>query len=71
MGHFQVYDFGDRDGVKSYRVSGSKEDLYRVLDECREMDCRFDDTPILTHVRKGQWTMMLRIKVAVEVGGEG
>lgn len=68
MASVQVYDFGERNGVKTYRVNGDKKDLEKLLEECRKADARFDDTPILNHVRKGQWSVVLKLKLPVGVG---
>ena len=64
----QVYDFGQKNGVHTYRVSGIKEDLYRVLTECKELKAEFDIEPDISHVRNGLWTMLLKIKIPVRVG---
>jgi hypothetical protein len=71
MAIVQIGDFGERNGVRTYSIQGDKEDLLKILDECRKMDAKFDDTPNLIHVRKTVWSMLLKVKVAVEVGGEG
>lgn len=67
----QIGDFGLKDGVKTYSIQGDKDSLYKIIDECRKMDAKFDDTPNMIHVRKGTWSMLLKLKVFVEVGGEG
>ncbi len=58
-----VHDFGLHDGVQTYRVSGVKKDLERVLDECYEAKANFDVIPEISHVHRGSWTMLLKIKV--------
>jgi hypothetical protein len=55
--------FGLKNGVQEYRVNGSYDDLYTLIAECRLNDIKFDDTPHVTPLRKGQWTMLLKIKV--------
>jgi hypothetical protein len=68
MASLMIGNFGNINGVQTFRVCGSKDDLYKVIDECRTMGHKFHDTPNLTHVRQGQWTMLLQLKVPVEVG---
>lgn len=48
-------------GVQTYRINGSKEDLYKMIEDCRKNEIRFDDTPIINPLRKDQWTMLLKI----------
>jgi hypothetical protein len=71
MAIVQIGDFGERNGVRTYSIQGDKGDLLKILEECRKMDAKFDDTPNLVFVRKTVWSMLLKVKVAVEVGGEG
>lgn len=71
MAIVQIGDFGEKDGVRTFSIQGDKGDLNKILDECREADAKFDDTPNMVHVRRGTWSMLLKVKVAVEVGGEG
>jgi hypothetical protein len=65
MASVMVGNFGVKDGVQTFRICGTKEDLYKLIDECREMDAHFDSTPIINHVHRGQWTMLLKIKLPV------
>lgn len=60
---FTVYDFGNEDGVQTYRVSGVKEDLQKILEECERIKAEFVAIPTISHVRHGLWTMLLRVKV--------
>jgi hypothetical protein len=71
MALVQIGDFGESEGIRTFSIQGGKEDLYKIIEECRKMDAKFDDTPNIIHVRKGTWSMVLKLKVAVEVGGEG
>jgi hypothetical protein len=54
--------------VQTFRICGEKEDIYKVLKEARDMGHEFADTPIIKYVHHGQWTVLLNIKVPVEVG---
>ena len=71
MAVVQICDFGERDGVKMYRVHGDKEDLEKILKTCREDGAKLESEPILEYTRKGIWTILLRIKIPVGVGGDG
>lgn len=66
MGSLMIGNFGEKNGVQTYRICGDKDDLYKVIDECRAMEAKFDDTPIINHVFRGQWTMLLKIKLPVK-----
>lgn len=70
MGIVQICDFGEKDGIQIYRVHGLKNDLEELLQACHDEDAKFDKAPVLEHVRKGLWTILLKIKVPVGVGGE-
>lgn len=63
----QVHDFGQQDGVQTYRIAGVREDLYRVLEECQELKAEFDIAPTISYVRNGLWTMLLKIKVPTKM----
>lgn len=66
MGSVMIGDFGIKNGVQTFRVCGAKDDLYKIIYECKDMDLRFDDIPIVNHVTRQQWTMLLKIKIPVE-----
>jgi|1185.fasta_scaffold77493_2 hypothetical protein len=68
MAIVQIGDFGTKNGVRTFSVQGDKVDLYKIIDECREMHAKFDDTPNLVHVHRGTWSMVLKLKMPVEVG---
>jgi hypothetical protein len=65
MGTLMIGNFGVENGVQTFRINGTKEDLYKIIDECREMDAHFQDTPNLLPLRQGQWTMLLKIRLPV------
>jgi hypothetical protein len=61
--------FGVKNGVQTYRINGSYDDLYTLIAECRLNNIEFDDIPIVNPLRKNQWTMLLKIRVhTMEVG---
>lgn len=64
MGSLMIGDFGEKEGIRTFRICGSKEDVYRVVYEARDMGHKFADTPIINHVFRGQWTTLLKLKVA-------
>ena len=68
MAIVQIGDFGLKNGVRTYSIQGDKADLYKIIDECRKMDAKFDDTPNVVHIRRGTWSMVLKIQMPVEVG---
>lgn len=70
MAIIQICDFGERNGVRMYRVLGDKNDLEKILQACRDEDAKFDKAPVLEYTRKGIWTTLIKIKVPVSVGGE-
>lgn len=60
--------FPVKNGVQQYRINGSYDDLYTLIAECRLNNIKFADTPIVNQLRKGQWTVLLKIRVeSVEV----
>lgn len=59
-----VYDFGLTDGIQTYRVMGDKEDLEKIIQECRDEDAEFIISPELTFIRRGQWTTLLQLKIS-------
>ena len=65
MGSVMIGDFGVKKGVQTFRICGSKEDLYKIIEECWKMEAKFYDTPNILHVHRGQWTMLLQIIVSV------
>jgi hypothetical protein len=71
MAIVQICDFKEKDGVKMYRVNGDKADLEKILKTCREEGVKLEFEPELEYTRKGIWTILLRIKIPVGVGGDG
>lgn len=63
MGSVMVGNFGIQKGIQTFRICGNKEDLYRIIEECRTMEAKFYDTPNILHVHRGQWTMLLQLIV--------
>lgn len=68
MGSIMVGNWGIKDNVQTYRICGEKEDIYKILKEARDMGHTFCETPKIFHVHHGQYTVLLKIKMPVEVG---
>jgi hypothetical protein len=65
MAIWLIGDYGIINGVKIYRVNGNKSDLERIIDEVRKEGGKFDDTPEIHHIRKDEYTLLIKLKVAV------
>lgn len=63
MGAVYVFDFGEENGVHTLRINGSKEDLEKVIETCREEKANFEGVPILNHVHRGDWTLLLKLRM--------
>lgn len=68
MGAVQVFDFGCRNGMRSYRITGEREDLERIIEECRDADAKFHFTPQIVKIQAGLWMISLDLKMSLEVG---
>lgn len=62
-----ISDFGISDDIKTYRANGSKKDLMLLIRECRDINTIFIETPEIEHVRKEEWTVLLKIKLPIGV----
>jgi hypothetical protein len=71
MAIVQICDFGERNGIQMYRVHGDKADLEKILQTIRDEDGVLTESPVMEYTRKGIWTILLKIKVPVGVGGDG
>ena len=71
MAIVQIGYFKERNGVRTYSVQGDKADIYKLIEELRQADAKFDDTPNIVHVHRSTWSVLLKIKMPlpVEVGG--
>jgi hypothetical protein len=67
MNSLVIADFGIKNGVQTFRICGTKASLQRLINYCKENDYDFKDEPKITHVHKGQWTILLKIKIPVGV----
>jgi hypothetical protein len=63
VGSVFICNFGIKDNVQTYRVNGAKEDLYKLIEECREMGDNIEEIPELERLRQGEWTVLLKIRV--------
>jgi hypothetical protein len=68
MRNIQVFDYGLHDGIRTYRITGRKADLERIIQECQNADARFHFAPRIERYQHGQWTILLKLKLPMEVG---
>lgn len=66
MGSVFICNFGVKDSVQTYRINGTKDDLLQLIKECQEMDDHLEEIPELEHLRQGEWTMILKIRLRAE-----
>ena len=63
MGSVFICNFGIKDNVQTYRINGAKEDLLKLIEECREMGDIIEQVPELEFLRQGEWTVLLKVRV--------
>lgn len=66
-----VADFGENGGVKTLRINGRKEDLERILNECRKENAEIINPAEIEHVYKNDWSILLKIRIAMKVSEVG
>jgi hypothetical protein len=64
VGHFK-----EKNGIIEYIITGTKDEIEEIIKEIRDMGHQFDETPNIIHVHRGQWSVLLKIKVPIRVGG--
>jgi hypothetical protein len=65
-----VLNYGEKNGVHSFNVTGSKMELHKIVDSVRKEDVKFVVDPIINHVHRGQYILYLKIQLdSVGVGG--
>ena len=70
MASVMIFDFGKTDGVQTYRVTGMKEDLLKLLKEVINEGGEFaNGVPKIECVHNGNYTLLLELKL--EVVGAG
>jgi hypothetical protein len=67
MGSVMIGNFGIDEGIQTFRICGAKIDLEKLIEECIEMDAPLESFPMITHVHRQQFTMLLKIRVYEEV----
>lgn len=65
-----VGEWAPRDGYKAYTITGTRDEIYKIIGEVREAGGKFADTPNICHIHRGQYHVLLKLKIAVEVGYE-
>jgi hypothetical protein len=63
-----VGQWPEKDGIKAYTITGTKEEIYKILNEVRENGGKFADTPNICRIHNSQCHVLLKLKVPVEVG---
>ena len=73
MASVMIFDFGKKDGVQTYRVTGIKEDLMNMLKEVLNAGGEFKSgVPKIEHVHNGNYTLLLELKLeSVGAGAHG
>jgi hypothetical protein len=71
MGSIFIADFGIQDHVKIYRANGAKEDLKKLVRECKIAGAKFTESPELEYVHKNEWTVLLKIRLPIGVVARG
>lgn len=65
-----ILDFGKKKGVHTFHVTGSKDELHKIVEATRENGGKFADTPIINHVHRGQYILYLKLQLEL-VGVNG
>ena len=73
MASVMIFDFGKKDGVQTYRVTGIKEDLLNMLKEVINAGGEFKSgVPKIERVHNGNYTLLLELKLeSVGAGAHG
>lgn len=73
MSSVMIFDFGRKDGVQTYRVTGMKDDLMNMLKEVLNAGGEFQGgVPKIEHVHNGNYTLLLKLKLEpVGAGAHG
>ena len=73
MSSVMIFDFGRKDGVQTYRVTGMKDDLMNMLKEVLNAGGEFKSgVPKIEHVHNGNYTLLLELKLeSVGAGAHG
>jgi hypothetical protein len=73
MASVMIFDFGRKDDVQTYRVTGMKDDLMNMLKEVLNAGGEFQGgVPKIEHVHNGNYTLLLKLKLEpVGAGAHG
>jgi len=73
MSSVMIFDFGKKEGVQTYRVTGTKEDLMKMLKEVINEGGEFKNgVPKIDRVHNGNYTLLLELKLQpVGAGAHG
>jgi hypothetical protein len=65
MSSLMIGNFGEQNRIHTYRVCGEKKDLEQIVKECTDLGFDFDINPDIEFVHRGQYTVLLKLKVPV------
>ena len=73
MASVMIFDFGRKDDVQTYRVTGMKDDLMNMLKEVLNAGGEFKSgVPKIERVHNGNYTLLLELKLEpVGAGAHG
>src|SRR3954467_5234437 len=52
-------------GVQAYTITGTREEIYTILDEVREAGGKYADTPNISRIHNSQYHVLLKLKIPV------
>ena len=62
-----ISNFGpDQNGIYTWKVNGSKEDLEHLVKEVHKENAVFFTLPKIEHVRRSEYTVLLRLLIIKE-----
>lgn len=67
MSIVQISDFGEQNGIQTYRVNGSRESLEKLIAECFDMTEHFVEFPVIEEAYRDQYTTLIKIRVGAKV----
>jgi hypothetical protein len=65
-----ILDFGKKQGVQTYHITGGKVELNKIVDSVHEAGGQFAETPKINHVHRGQYILYLKLNLDFAGVGE-
>jgi hypothetical protein len=57
-------DFGKgHEGLNLYKINGDKEEIYKAIDDLRNLGCEVWGTPIALEKSHKHWSVLIKVKV--------